>query len=96
MERKNVIRIRIESDIGKQMKIQEGWESLYKTAIIVRKMLAKHCTNIISKTQYLSDMELLIQSLKIPIRETHFKTINIIKQKSLQDLKAISKCEYER
>ena len=70
------------------------------TAMVVRQFLAKHNTNIIPQAPYSPDMApcdfFLFNRLKNPLRGRYFETTDIIKQKSLQALKDISKHEYER
>ena len=70
------------------------------TAMVVREFLAKHSIKFIPQAPYSLDMApcdfFLFNRLKNPQRGIYFDTIDIMKQKSLQVLKDISKHEYEK
>ena len=64
--------------------------------MVVRIFLTKHSINFIPQAPYSPDMVQYDFFLFNPLRRSYFDTIDIIKQKSQQVLKDISKHEYER
>lgn len=70
------------------------------TSHLVRNFLAKNSTTVLPQAPYSPDMSppdfFLFSKLKRPLRGTRFHTIETIKQKSQEQLRAITSFEFER
>lgn len=70
------------------------------TSTIVREFLAKNSTNIIDQAPYSPDMApcdfFLFPKLKLPLRGRRFESIEVIKENSTKELKAIPESAYKK